>query len=85
MCRHGAQAAPRQVHAGAGGVGSFAIQLLKYWGATVITSCSHVHVDKVKALRADLAINYKAQRLEKLAGAANPLSPIPSCLSRLDS
>jgi NADPH:quinone reductase-like Zn-dependent oxidoreductase len=59
------------VHAGAGGVGSFAIQLLKYWGATVITTCSHANIDKVKALGADLAIDYKAQRFEEIAGAVD--------------
>jgi NADPH:quinone reductase-like Zn-dependent oxidoreductase len=59
------------VHAGAGGVGSFAIQLLKLWGATVITTCSEANVDKVKALGADIAIDYKAQRFEEVAGAVD--------------
>ena len=57
------------VHAGAGGVGSFAIQLLKLWGATVVTTCSNVNVDKVKSLGADLAIDYKTEPFEDLAGA----------------
>jgi NADPH:quinone reductase-like Zn-dependent oxidoreductase len=56
------------VHAGAGGVGSFAIQLLKFWGASVITTCSAANQDKVRALGADLAIDYKEQRFEKAAG-----------------
>ncbi|MFT5482056.1 MAG: NADPH:quinone reductase-like Zn-dependent oxidoreductase [Halieaceae bacterium] len=59
------------VHAGAGGVGSFAIQLLKLWGATVITTCSEANMDKVKALGADLAIDYKAQQFEDAAGAVD--------------
>jgi|TARA_B110000503_G_C7171531_1_gene424531 NADPH:quinone reductase-like Zn-dependent oxidoreductase len=59
------------VHAGAGGVGSFAIQLLKLWGATVITTCSEANMDKVKALGADLAIDYKAERFEEKAGAVD--------------
>ncbi|MFT5335170.1 MAG: NADPH:quinone reductase-like Zn-dependent oxidoreductase [Halioglobus sp.] len=56
------------VHAGAGGVGSFAIQLLKLWGATVITTCSATNFEKVRSLGADLAIDYKAQRFEEAAG-----------------
>ncbi|MFT5482219.1 MAG: NADPH:quinone reductase-like Zn-dependent oxidoreductase [Halieaceae bacterium] len=56
------------VHAGAGGVGSFAIQLLKQWGATVITTCSESNFEKVRSLGADLAIDYKAQRFEDAAG-----------------
>ncbi|MEH6517854.1 MAG: zinc-binding dehydrogenase [Halioglobus sp.] len=56
------------VHAGAGGVGSFAIQLLKLWGATVITTCSAKNLEKVRSLGADLAIDYKAQRFEDAAG-----------------
>jgi NADPH:quinone reductase-like Zn-dependent oxidoreductase len=59
------------VHAGAGGVGSFAIQLLKLWGATVITTCSEANMDKVEALGADLAIDYKALRFEEQAGAVD--------------
>ncbi|MFT6365310.1 MAG: NADPH:quinone reductase-like Zn-dependent oxidoreductase [Bacteroidia bacterium] len=56
------------VHAGAGGVGSFAIQLLKLWGATVITTCSATNLEKVRSLGADLAIDYKTQRFEDVAG-----------------
>jgi NADPH:quinone reductase-like Zn-dependent oxidoreductase len=59
------------VHAGAGGVGSFAIQLLKFWGATVITTCSAANLEKVKALGADIAIDYKAQRFEEAVGAVD--------------
>jgi NADPH:quinone reductase-like Zn-dependent oxidoreductase len=59
------------VHAGAGGVGSFAIQLLKLWGAYVITTCSELNLEKVKALGADLAIDYKALRFEDAAGTVD--------------
>ena len=59
------------VHAGAGGVGSFAIQLLKFWGATVITTCSAANQDKVRALGADLAIDYKKQRFEEVSGSVD--------------
>jgi alcohol dehydrogenase len=59
------------VHAGAGGVGSFAIQLLKLWGAYVITTCSELNLEKVKTLGADLAIDYKAQRFEQVSGTVD--------------
>ncbi len=36
------------VQAGAGGVGSLAIQIAKAWGATVATTCSTRNVDFVK-------------------------------------
>lgn len=50
------------VHAGAGGVGSAAIQLGKAAGATVFaTAGSEAKVALCKELGADLAINYKTQ------------------------
>lgn len=55
------------VHAGAGGVGSAAIQLAKHLGAHVATTCSGRNVDQVKALGADEVVDYTrddfAQRL----------------------
>ena len=46
------------VHAGSGGVGSFAIQLLKAWGWYVATTCSTGNVDLVKNLGADEVVDY---------------------------
>lgn len=46
------------VHAGSGGVGSFAIQLLKVWGWYVATTCSTGNIDLVKTLGADEVIDY---------------------------
>jgi NADPH:quinone reductase-like Zn-dependent oxidoreductase len=54
------------VHAGSGGVGSFAIQLAKYLGATVATTVSSTNVDLVKRLGADVFIDYKKQDFEEL-------------------
>ncbi len=46
------------VHAGTGGVGSFAIQLLKAWGAEVTTTCSTSNISLAHRLGADNAIDY---------------------------
>lgn len=53
------------VHAGGSGIGSAAIQLAKKTGCTVITTVgSAVKMDKVTALGADHAINYREDRFE---------------------
>ncbi|MFB1081478.1 zinc-binding dehydrogenase [Jeotgalibacillus sp. JSM ZJ347] len=49
------------IHAGAGGVGGFAIQLAKYAGLTVITTASEENHEHVKQLGADLAIDYNKE------------------------
>jgi NADPH:quinone reductase-like Zn-dependent oxidoreductase len=46
------------VHAGAGGVGAFAIQLGKHLGAHVVTTCSAGNTAFVTSLGADSAIDY---------------------------
>ncbi|TWW12405.1 NADPH:quinone reductase [Dellaglioa algida] len=46
------------IHAGSGGVGSFAIQLAKSVGAYVITTTSSTNIDFVKSLGADQVIDY---------------------------
>lgn len=47
------------VHAGSGGVGTFAIQLAKHLGATVATTTSTGNADWVERLGADVVIDYK--------------------------
>jgi NADPH:quinone reductase-like Zn-dependent oxidoreductase len=49
------------IHAGSGGVGTLAIQLAKHLGAFVATTTSTANVDWVKALGADVVIDYKQQ------------------------
>ena len=49
------------IHAGSGGVGTFAIQLAKHVGATVATTTSAANVDLVRRLGADVVIDYKKQ------------------------
>jgi NADPH2:quinone reductase len=46
------------IHAGSGGVGSFAIQFAKFAKAEVFTTCSASNHDYVKRLGADHAIDY---------------------------
>ncbi|MGE7889550.1 NADP-dependent oxidoreductase [Bacillus cereus] len=54
------------IHAGSGGVGTFAIQLAKIIGATVTTTASEAGSDLVKSLGADEIINYKTEKFEDI-------------------
>jgi NADPH2:quinone reductase len=49
------------IHAGAGGVGSLAIQIAKAAGARVIASCSTANVDLVRSLGADVVVDYRSE------------------------
>ena len=53
------------VHAGAGGVGSIAIQLAKHLGGTVATTASATNADFVHKLGADIIIDYRSEDFEK--------------------
>jgi len=54
------------IHAGAGGVGSIAIQLAKHLGATVATTVSGSNADFASELGADIVIDYRTQDFEQL-------------------
>lgn len=54
------------IHAGSGGVGTFAIQLAKYLGAQVVTTASSRNADLLKRLGADIVVDYQTQRFEEL-------------------
>ncbi|WP_306258707.1 NADP-dependent oxidoreductase [Pararhizobium sp. IMCC21322] len=47
------------IHAGSGGVGTYAIQIAKHFGAYVATTTSAKNADLVQSLGADLVIDYK--------------------------
>lgn len=47
------------VQAGAGGVGSFGVQIAKHFGAWVAATCGSANVDYVKSLGADQVIDYQ--------------------------
>ncbi|NQD68025.1 NADP-dependent oxidoreductase [Bacillus haikouensis] len=54
------------IHAGSGGVGTFAIQLAKLMGAAVATTASEAGANLVESLGADEMINYKTEKFEEL-------------------
>ncbi len=54
------------IHAGSGGVGTIAIQLAKHLGAFVATTTSTSNVEWVKALGADVVIDYKKHNFESV-------------------
>lgn len=59
------------VHGGAGGVGSYAIQLARHAGARVAATCGPANLDYVRSLGAELAIDYRRGRIaEDLAAWA---------------
>src|SRR6185369_6782709 len=64
--RESAQAQPGQhvlIHAGAGGVGSLAIQIAKILGLHVTTTTSTKNIDFVKSLGADEVIDYTKEKV----------------------
>jgi NADPH:quinone reductase-like Zn-dependent oxidoreductase len=53
------------IHAGAGGIGTFAIQYAKHLGATVYTTCSTSKVEFLNQLGADYVIDYTTDDYKK--------------------
>lgn len=53
------------IHAGSGGVGTFAIQLARHLGAQVATTTSTENVDWVKALGANVVVDYRKDDFAK--------------------
>ncbi len=54
------------VHAAAGGVGHFAVQIAKHFGAYVIGTASAANKDFVLSIGADEFVDYKAQPLDEV-------------------
>jgi NADPH:quinone reductase-like Zn-dependent oxidoreductase len=54
------------IHAGAGGVGAFAIQFAKWAGAHVIATGSAASEELIRSLGADEFVNYRSQLFEKV-------------------
>ena len=55
------------IHAGAGGVGHFAVQLAAYFGATVTATGSARNADFLRELGAHRVIDYTSERFEEVA------------------
>ncbi|MFG0275446.1 MAG: NADP-dependent oxidoreductase [Phycisphaerales bacterium] len=55
------------IHAGAGGVGHFAVQIAKARGATVIATASERNHELLYELGADVVIDYRTRRFEEVA------------------
>lgn len=60
------------VHAGAGGVGSLAIQLARHAGAKVYTTARAPGHDYVKSLGAHVAIDYRKENFARVLGKREP-------------
>jgi NADPH:quinone reductase len=54
------------IHGGAGGVGSFAVQFAKAAGARVLATASAKHLDVLRELGADLAIDYQGEQVQEI-------------------
>ena len=54
------------IHAGSGGVGTFAIQLAKHLGATVATTASAANFALVRGLGADVVVDYRTEDFETI-------------------
>jgi NADPH:quinone reductase-like Zn-dependent oxidoreductase len=55
------------IHAAAGGVGTFAVQLAHWKGARVLATASAANADYLKSLGADVVIDYKSTAFESVA------------------
>src|SRR5512147_1943111 len=73
------------VHAGAGGVGSFAIQLAAHAGLKVLTTCSANNADYVRGLGAEVAIDYHTENLKEVVSAVTHGPGVDAILSSLGS
>jgi len=54
------------IQAGAGGVGTFAIQLLKHWGSKIATTCSSKNSKLLKSLGADITVDYNTEDFSEI-------------------
>lgn len=68
------------ISGGAGTVGLLAVQLARWGGARVITTCSPRDMDRVKDAGADVVLDYRADDLAAQVMAANDSAPIPTVI-----
>lgn len=72
------------IHSGAGGVGHYAIQIAKHFGATVITTSSPENRDFVLQLGSHQHIDYKTRRFEDIVNDADIVLDSVSTPGHLD-
>jgi NADPH:quinone reductase-like Zn-dependent oxidoreductase len=70
LVRYGKLASGERVliHGAAGGVGSFAVQLARHFGAVVYATASARDLGFVRSLGAELVVDYGSQRFEDMVG-----------------
>ena len=80
------------IHAGSGGVGTLAIQIAKYFGSHVATTCSALNADLVRDLGAYVVIDYKTEALDEVLSDCDIVfdmiggdPPMPSSTSKINS
>ena len=66
LSRNNARGKRVLIHGGTGGIGSFAVQLLKAWGAEVTVTCSEDNIPLAHRLGADFAFNYRMGDFSKV-------------------
>ena len=73
LFEHGRLSAGERVliHGGAGGVGSFAIQLAAWKGASVVTTVSEANTEFVRSLGANEVIDYRKSKFEDIINDAD--------------
>lgn len=76
------------INGAAGGVGTFAVQIAKIYGATVTAVCSGRNVDMVRSLGADEVLDYTTEDISEIRGRFdlildNAGSQHPSALARM--
>lgn len=59
------------IHAGSGGVGTFAIQIARHLGAVVVTTAGRRNHDLVRGLGAQVVIDHRGGRFEDHAGTCD--------------
>lgn len=76
------------INGAAGGVGTFAVQIAKVYGAHVVAVCSGRNVEMVRSLGADEVVDYTAEDISEMKGRFdlildNAGSQSPSALARM--